>query len=70
VVSFWVTSKKEDTGRGSTRSPSVQNSLWKKLRTCRKTDCDDGDDDDDDDDDDDYDDDYDDDDEAIRLQIT
>jgi hypothetical protein len=25
-------------GRGSTRSPNVENSLWKGLRTCRKTD--------------------------------
>jgi hypothetical protein len=25
--------------RGSTRSHTVENSLWKRLRTCRKTDC-------------------------------
>jgi hypothetical protein len=25
--------------RGSTRSHPVENSLWKRLRTCRKTDC-------------------------------
>jgi hypothetical protein len=25
--------------RGSTRSHSVENSLWKRLRTCRKADC-------------------------------
>jgi hypothetical protein len=24
---------------GSTRSHSLENSLWKRLRTCRKTDC-------------------------------
>jgi hypothetical protein len=31
--------KREDTGneRGSTSSQSVKNSLWKRLRTCRKT---------------------------------
>jgi hypothetical protein len=27
-----------ETERGSTRSHSVENSLWKKLWTCRKTD--------------------------------
>jgi hypothetical protein len=25
--------------RGSTRSHFVENSLWKRLRACRKTDC-------------------------------
>jgi hypothetical protein len=25
--------------RGSTRSQTVENSLWKRLRTCRKIDC-------------------------------
>jgi hypothetical protein len=25
--------------RGNTRSHPVENSLWKRLRTCRKTDC-------------------------------
>jgi hypothetical protein len=25
--------------RGSTRSHPMENSLWKRLRTCRKTDC-------------------------------
>jgi len=28
-----------ETKRGSTRSHSVQNSLWKRLWTCRKADC-------------------------------
>jgi hypothetical protein len=27
-----------ETKRGSTRSHPVENSLWKRLRTCRKTD--------------------------------
>jgi hypothetical protein len=27
-----------EVGRGSTRSHPVENSLWKRLRTCRKTD--------------------------------
>jgi hypothetical protein len=37
---------------GSTRSHCVENWLWKRLWTCRKTDCGTNDDDDDDDDDD------------------
>jgi hypothetical protein len=30
--------KTPDVGRGSTRSHSVENSLWKSLWTCRQTD--------------------------------
>jgi hypothetical protein len=28
-----------ETGKGSTGSHSLENSLWKRLWTCRKTDC-------------------------------
>ena len=41
VSSYWMTLGKEkipDVERGSTRSHSVENSLWKSLRTCRQTD--------------------------------
>jgi hypothetical protein len=40
-----------ETERRSTWSPSVENSFWKRLRTCRMTLGNDDDDDDDDDDD-------------------
>jgi hypothetical protein len=41
VSSFWMTLGKEtilECERGSTRSPSLENSLCKGLWTCRKTD--------------------------------
>jgi hypothetical protein len=41
VSSYWMTLRKEnilEIERGSTRSHPVENSLWKRLRTCRKTD--------------------------------
>jgi hypothetical protein len=41
VSSYWTTLGKNkilEIERGSTRSHSVENSLWKRLRTCRKTD--------------------------------
>jgi hypothetical protein len=42
VSSYWMTLRKKkilEIERGSTRSHPVENSLWKRLRTCRKTDC-------------------------------
>jgi len=38
--SCWIISRKRKDSRNwkrSTRSPSVENSLWKRLWTCRKT---------------------------------
>jgi hypothetical protein len=41
VSSYWTTLRKTEvleTERGSTRSYLLENSLWKRLRTCLKTD--------------------------------
>ena len=42
VSSYWMRFRKEripEIERGSTISHSMENSLWKRLRTSRKADC-------------------------------
>jgi len=38
VRNYWITLKIQEFERGITRSHTVENSLWKRLWTCRKTD--------------------------------
>jgi len=41
ISSYWMTLRNEripEIERGNTRSPSMENSLWKRLMTCRKKD--------------------------------
>jgi hypothetical protein len=39
VCSYWLTLRKREDTRGSSRSHCLENSLWKRLWTCRKTEC-------------------------------